>query len=144
MLMIRRYHPEIPCSNQKTAEKYSWKITSLGGLLSIGCGALFYVPLTQGMALALTSLVFITAVYLGRDYRRCVNDLIKQISVLKLIWIFAPTWRFLMMTTILMGVAIGLTEWSFFAEYKRLLLTVIIPTAALDVYKILKGLFTTS
>lgn len=45
------------------------------------------------------------------------------------------------MTTILMGVGIGLTEWSFFAEHKQLLLSVILPTAIFDAIKILKGFF---
>jgi hypothetical protein len=45
------------------------------------------------------------------------------------------------MTTILIGVGIGLTEWSFFAENKQLLLSVILPTAIFDAINILKVFF---
>jgi hypothetical protein len=86
-------------------------------------------------------LFFVAAFYLGHKYRRCVDELIKKISLFKLIGIFAPTWRFLLMTTILMGVGIGLTEWSFFAENKQLLLSVILPTAFFDAINILKDFF---
>lgn len=141
MFMMRRYHAAIPCDAEKTAEEYSGRVAKLGGLLGLGCGALFSVPLNQGMALALVSFFLVAAFYLGRKYRRCVDELIKQISLFKLIRIFAPTWRFLMMTTILLGVGIGLTEWSFFAAHKQLLLTVILPTAALDAYRTIKSFF---
>lgn len=40
-----------------------------------------------------------------------------------------------------MGVGIGLAEWSFFAEHKQLLLTVILPSAFIDAIKILKSFF---
>lgn len=58
MFMMRRYHPAITCDAQKTAEEYSGKIARLGSLLSLGCGALFSVPLNQCMALVLVSPVF--------------------------------------------------------------------------------------
>lgn len=96
------------------------------------------MPLNQCMALVLVSLFFVAAFYLGRKYRRCVDELIKTISLFKLIRVFAPAWCFLLMTTILIGVGIGLTEWSFFAENKQLLLSVILPTAIFDAINILK------
>jgi hypothetical protein len=90
MFMMRRYSPTIPCDAQKTAQEYSGKIARLGSLLSLGCGALFSVPPNQCMALVLVSLFFVAAFYLGRKYRRCVDELIKTISLFKLIRIFAP------------------------------------------------------
>jgi hypothetical protein len=139
--MMRRYYAEMPSDAQRTAEAYSRVVAKLGSLLGLGCGALFSVPLNQYTALVLVSLFFVVAFYLGREYRCCVEELLKQVSLLKLIRIFAPTWRFLLMTTILMGVGIGLAEWSFFAEYKHLLMGVILPSVAFDAYKILKSFF---
>lgn len=138
MIMMRRYHRAIPSDAEKTAQQYSRRIAWLGGLLGLGCGALFSVPLSQGTALTLVSLFFVAAFYLGRQYRRHVDELIKQISLFKLIRIFAPTWRFILMTTILTGVGVGLTEWSFFAEHKQLFLAVILPSMLGDGIKILK------
>lgn len=144
MLMMRRYHPAIPSDAEKTARDYSRTVARLGSLLGLGCGALFSVPLSQGTALALVSLFFVAAFYLGRQYRRHVDELIKQISLFKLIRIFAHTWRFILMTTILTGVGIGLTEWSFFAEYKRLLLAGILPSVFGDGIKTLKHFLMTN
>lgn len=141
MLMMRRYCAVIPSDAQRAAEAYSLGVARLGSLLGLGCGALFSVPLNRYMALVLVSLFFVAAFYLGREYRRYVEELLKQVSLLKLIRIFAPAWRFLLMTTILMGVGVGLAEWSFFAEYKQLLLGVILPSVVFDAYKILKSFF---
>ncbi|PHN63783.1 hypothetical protein [Pseudomonas viridiflava] len=140
MLMMRQYSPVMPSDAQKTAEGYSRTVAKLGSLLGIGCGVLFQVPLNQSMAFVLASLCLAVAFYRGREYRRCVKELINQVSLFRLIRIFAPAWRFLLMTTILLGVGVGLSEWSFFAEQKRLLLSIIVPTAIFDAIKIIKGL----
>ena len=70
--------------------------------------------------------------------RRCVDEPIRRGSLFKLMKIFAPAWRFLLMTTILLGVGLGLSEWSFFAEQKHVLLNLIIPTAIFDAIKFFK------
>lgn len=77
------------------------------------------LPLTQWTALGLGAILMRIAFILGRAYSQQVDEFIKLISLPKLIRLFAPTWRFLLMTTLLIGVGIGLEEWSFFAEHSR-------------------------
>ncbi|HEX5362679.1 MAG TPA: hypothetical protein VFW59_00260 [Gallionella sp.] len=135
MFMIGGFNPEMPWHAHKVAELYSKKLAKLGSLLSIGSGALFFVPLTQGMAFALASLLLISAIYFGSEYRKHVDEVVKQTPMLKLIKIFAPTWRYFAMTTILLGVGLGLIEWSFFGEQKHLLISLIVSGGILDVIK---------
>lgn len=61
-----------------------------------------------------------------------------ETSLANLIKIFAPTWRFVLMTSILLGVGFGLTEWSFFAEYKQIVIGLFVSGGILD---LAKGLF---
>lgn len=117
------------------AEDYSRKLAALGSWLCIGCGALFLVPVSQGLALALACVLMSIAYFLGHEYRKCVDEVINQTSALKLIKIFAPTWRYILMTTILLGVGVGLSEWSFFAEQKHLLISLVVSGGILDVVK---------
>ncbi|WP_422422181.1 hypothetical protein [Pseudomonas sp. GZD-222] len=135
MLDIRGFDPQMPWCAHRVAEGYSQKLATLGSWLFLGCGALFLVPLTQSMALSLAMLLVAIAAYLGREYRKYVEEFIKHTSVLKLAKIFAPTWRYVLMTTILLGVGLGQNEWSFFAEQKDVFITLFVSGGAFDLIK---------
>lgn len=139
MFMKIGFDPAMPSDGYKVARAYFGKLSKLGSLLSIGCGALFFVPLTQGMAFALASLLLATAVYLGREYRKYVDELLKQTPIPKLLMLFAPAWRYLAMTTLLLGAGVGLAEWQFFGQLKHLIIGAIASGGIVDV---VKGLLT--
>ncbi len=120
MLSAPLFDPRMPSDLEPVAKVYSRKLASIGKGLLWGGGALFLVPLTQWMALGMAAALIGLAVILGRAYNRNVDDFLKQVSLAKLITIFAPAWRYLLMTTLLLGVGLGVEEWSLFAEYKHL------------------------
>ncbi|WEK31551.1 MAG: hypothetical protein P0Y58_04965 [Candidatus Pseudomonas phytovorans] len=117
---------------ESLAEKYSSNLAKIGKGLFWGGGAIFLLPLTQWTALGLGAILMGIAFILGRAYNQHVDEFIKLISLPKLIRLFAPTWRFLLMTTLLIGVGIGLEEWSFFAEHKQMLITLLVSGGMFD------------
>lgn len=138
MLDAPFFDPRMPWWFDQVAKEYSQKLATLGKWLFVGCGALFFVPLTQWLALGLAGVLLVTAVILGRAYNKHVDEFIEHTSLANLIKIFAPTWRFVLMTSILLGVGCGLTEWSFFAEYKQIIFGLFVSGGILD---LAKGLF---
>lgn len=139
MLKQPGFDPHLPGPGDKTAQEYSRKLAMIGSILFFGCGALFFFPLTQPMALGLAVVLLVLACIVGRPYNKLAREFVKHTSLSKLIRIFAPTWRYMLMTTILLGVGLGLNEWSVFAEKKELLLSLIMSGGLLD---LLKGFFT--
>ncbi|WP_433885403.1 hypothetical protein [Pseudomonas vranovensis] len=138
MLDAPFFDPRMPWWFDQVAKDYSQKLATLGKCLFVGSGALFFVPLTQWLALGLAGALLVTAVILGRAYNKHVDEFIEHTSLANLIKIFAPTWRFVLMTSILLGVGCGLTEWSFFAEYKQIIIGLFVSGGILD---LAKGLF---
>ena len=139
MLKQPGFDPHLPGPGDKTAQEYSRKLAMIGSILFFGCGALFYFSLTQPMALGLAAFLLVLAGIVGRPYNKLAREFVKHTSFSKLIRIFAPTWRYMLMTTILLGVGLGLNEWSVFAEKKEMLLSLIMSGGLLD---LLKGFFT--
>ena len=87
------------------------------------------------MALGLAGALLVTAVILGRAYNEHVDEFIKHTSVANLVKIFAPTWRYMLITSLLLGVGLGLNEWSFFAEHKQIIIGLFVSGGILDVAK---------
>lgn len=135
MLDAPFFDPRMPWWFDQVAKDYSQKLATLGKWLFVGSGALFFVPLTQWLALGLAGVLLVTAVILGRAYNKHVDEFIEHTSLANLIKIFAPTWRFVLMTSILLGVGCGLTEWSFFAEYKQIIIGLFVSGGILDLAK---------
>lgn len=129
------FDPRLPGPGYMTAKEYSRKLAIVGSGLFVGCGALFFVPLTQPLALGLAGVLLAVACIVGRKYNKHAREFVKHTSLLQLIKIFAPTWRYMLMTTILLGVGLGLTEWSVFAEKKEMLLGLIVSGGCFDLLK---------
>ncbi|MFJ5282863.1 hypothetical protein ACIP66_03275 [Pseudomonas sp. NPDC088429] len=129
------FDPQLPGAGYKTAKEYSRKLAIVGSGLFVGCGALFFVPLTQPLALGLAGALLVLACIVGREYNKHAHEFVKHTSLPQLIRIFAPTWRYMLMTTILLGVGLGLTEWSVFAEKKEMLLGVMVSGSFFDLLK---------
>lgn len=135
MLDAGFFDPRMPWCFEQVAHDYSQKLAALGKWLFVGSGALFFVPLTQWMALGLAGALLVTAVILGRAYNEHVDEFIKHTSVANLVKIFAPTWRYMLITSLLLGVGLGLNEWSFFAEHKQIIIGLFVSGGILDVAK---------
>ncbi|WP_258394838.1 hypothetical protein [Pseudomonas fluorescens] len=138
MLKMPGFDPQLPGHGERSAQDYSRRLAMLGSWLFIGCGALFLVPLTQLMALGLAGVLLVIAYIVGREYNKHAREFVRQTSLSKLIRIFAPTWRYMLMTTILLGVGLGQNEWSFFAEKKEAFFSLIMLGGC---YDLVKGLF---
>lgn len=132
MLNAPFFEPRMPWSFEGVAEKYSRNLAKIGKGLFWGGGTIFLLPLTQWTALGLGAILMAIAFILGRAYNQHVHEFLKLMSLPKLIKIFAPTWRFVLMTTLLVGVGIGLEEWSFFAEHKQIFITLLVSGGMLD------------
>lgn len=135
MLDAPFFDPRMPWWFEQVAQDYSQKLATLGKWLFAGSGALFFVPLTQWMALGLAGALLVTAVILGRAYNKHVDEFIKHTSVANLVKIFAPTWRYMLITSLLLGVGLGLNEWSFFAEHKQIIIGLFVSGGILDMAK---------
>jgi hypothetical protein len=72
------------------------------------------------------------ALFLGRDYRKYVDELLAQTSLIKLLLLLAPSWRFLLITTLLLGAGIGLSEWEAFGQMKDVVIGVVTSSAVID------------
>ncbi|SDS63363.1 hypothetical protein ACP3TY_06105 [Pseudomonas rustica] len=129
------FDPQLRGLGYKTAKEYSRKLAIVGSGLFVGCGALFFVPLTQPMALGLAGVLLGLACIVGRKYNKHACEFVKHTSLPQLIKIFAPTWRYMLMTTILLGVGLGLNEWSVYAEKKEMLLSLILSAGCFDSLK---------
>lgn len=103
--MLKRpgFDPQLPGPADMFAQEYSRRLATIGSCLFVGCGALFLVPLTQPMALGLAGVLLVIAYIVGREYNKYAREFVKQTSLSKLIRIFAPTWRYMLMTTVLLG-----------------------------------------
>ena len=74
------------------------------------------------MALAIGGALMGVALFLGREYRQYVDELLVRTSLVKLLVLFAPSWRFLLITTLLLGTGIGLSEWEAFGQMKTVII----------------------
>ena len=135
MLDAPFFDPRMPWWFEQVAQDYSQQLATLGKWLFVGSGALFFVPLTQWMALGLAGALLVTAVILGHAYNKHVDEFIKHTSVANLVKIFAPTWRYMLITSLLLGVGLGLNEWSFFAEHKQIIIGLFVSGGILDMAK---------
>lgn len=135
MLNAPFFDARMPWWFDQVAKDYSQKLATLGKWLFVGSGGLFFVPLTQWMALGLAGALLATAVVLGRAYNEHVDEFIKHTSVANLIKIFAPAWRFILMTSLLLGVGLGLNDWGLFAEYKQMIIGLLMSGGILDLVK---------
>lgn len=84
--------------------------------------ALLFVPLSQSMALAIAGVMLGTAIYLGRDYRLYVEELLARTSIFKFLAMTAPAWQFFIISTVMLGIGIGLSDWETFVQIKMLLI----------------------
>jgi hypothetical protein len=84
MLMIGGFDPFLPWTGYEVAKKYVGNLAVIGKWLSIGGGALFFVPITQEMALAIGCAMMAIALFLGREYRQYVDELLARTSLIKL------------------------------------------------------------
>lgn len=132
MLMIGGFNPSLPWRGQEVAKKYIGNLATVGNWLSIGGGALFFIPITQEMAFTIGCAMMAIALFLGREYRKYVDELLAQSSLIKLLLLLAPSWRFLLITTLLLGAGIGLSEWEAFGQMKAVVIGVVTSSAVID------------
>lgn len=135
MLMIGRFDPFLPWTGYEVAKKYVGNLAVIGKWLSIGGGALFFVPITQEMALAIGCAMMALALFLGREYRQYVDELLARTSLIKLLVLLAPCWRFFLITTLLLGAGIGLTEWEAFGQVKSVVIGAVMSSAIIELVK---------
>lgn len=135
MLMIGGFDPFLPWNGYTVAKKYVGNLARVGNWFSIGGGALLFVPISQEMALAIGCFLMAIALYLGREYRQYVDELLARTSLFKLLVLLAPSWRFFLITTILLGVGIGLSEWETFGHLKNVVVGAVATSAILDILK---------
>lgn len=132
MLMIGGFDPLLSWRGQEIAKKYIRNLAKVGNWFSIGGGALFFLPITQEMALAIGCAMMAIALFLGREYRPYVNGLLAQTSLIKLLMLVAPSWRFLLITTLLIGAGVGFCEWEAFGQMKAVVIGVVTSSAVID------------
>lgn len=132
MLMIGGFDPLLSWRGQEVAKKYIRNLATVGNWLSIGGGALFFLPITQEMALAIGCAMMAIALFLGREYRPYVNGLLAQTSLIKLLMLVAPSWRFLLIATLLIGAGLGFCEWEALGQMKAVVIGVLTSSAVLD------------
>lgn len=135
MLNAPFFDPRMPWWFDQVAKDYSQTLATLGKWLFAGSGGLFFVPLTQWMAIGLAGVLLATAVVLGRAYNEHVDEFIKHTSVANLIKIFAPAWRFILMTSLLLGVGLGLNDWGLFGQYKQMIIELLMSGGILDLVR---------
>lgn len=135
MLMIGGFDPFLPWRGQEVAKKYIGNLATVGNWLSIGGGALFFIPITQGMAFSVGCAMMALALFLGREYRQYVDELLARTSLIKLLLLLAPSWRFLLITTLLLGAGIGLSEWESFGQMKAIVIGIITSSAVFDLIR---------
>ncbi|MNG05247.1 hypothetical protein D3C84_884280 [compost metagenome] len=87
------------------------------------------------MALGMAGALLAIAIILGRRYNEHVDEFIKLTPLSKLIVIFAPAWRYLIMTALLLGVGLGLSEWGFFGEQKQIFMALLVSGGLVDLLK---------
>ena len=129
---VRFFDPRMPWAFETVAREYSGRLTKIGKVLFWANGALFFIPLSQGMALGMAGILLAIAIIPGRRYNDHVDEFIKLTSWSKLIVIFAPAWRYLVMTALLLGVGMGLSEWGFFGEQKQIFIALFVSGGLLE------------
>lgn len=135
MFVIGGFDPILPWSGHKVAKKYVGNLATVGNWLSIGGGALFFVPITQEMALAIGCAIMAVALFLGREYRRYEDELLARTSLIKLLVLLAPSWRFFLITTLLLCAGVGLSEWEAFGKMNDVVIGVVTSSAIIDLLK---------
>ncbi|PYD32293.1 hypothetical protein DND58_08255 [Pseudomonas syringae pv. pisi] len=107
MLMFRKYSPRFETLGEVVAKRYAKKLVGPGRLAYI----LLALPLAQWMAIAAGVALGLVVYAVGGNYRRHESEFSAQIPILRRLWLLKPAARFLIASTIMLGIAIGQTHW---------------------------------
>ena len=107
MLMLRKYSARIETDCEVVAKRYARKLVWPGRLAYL----LLAFPLAQWPA-AVVAVVLCLVVYaVGGNYRKHEPEFSAQLPIWRRLWLLKAAAQFLIVSTIMLGVAIGQTHW---------------------------------
>ncbi|MFV0927230.1 hypothetical protein [Pseudomonas palmensis] len=107
MLMFRKYSPQFTTPGEIEAKRYAeklvWPATIVLAMLSF--------PMAQWLAAIVVVGLFLRVYVVGKNYRIHEPEFAAQFSLWKRLWVLKPAAKFLVVAAIVMGIAMGQTQW---------------------------------
>ncbi|WP_338495813.1 hypothetical protein V5F23_17225 [Pseudomonas sp. WP18] len=107
MIQIRKYNPILTWSGERVAKCYARRLVGPGS-----AGALILLfPVNQLFGLLFGLAMMTIAYYRGKAYRGIEPELAQRASLARRLFLLAAAAKFLTVTTIFWGIAMGATDW---------------------------------
>lgn len=107
MLMLRKYSPRFATPSEIEAERYAARLVWPAALV----GFLLHFPMPQWLAALLVAGLLVYVIIVGKTFRIHQPDFAKELPFWKQLWVLRSAAKFVLVATIIVGVALGQTQW---------------------------------
>lgn len=107
MLMLRKYSPRFATPSEIEAGRYAAKLVLPAALV----GFLLRFPMPQWVAALLVAALLVHVIIVGKTFRILQPDFAKELPFWKQLWVLRSAAKFVLVSTIIVGVALGQTQW---------------------------------
>ncbi|MEN5107315.1 hypothetical protein ABE521_00430 [Pseudomonas sp. TWI672] len=107
MLMVRKYSPRFATPSEIEAGRYAAELVWPAALV----GFLLRFPMPQGLAALLVVALLVHVIIVGKSFRIHQPDFAKELPFWKQLWVLRSAAKFVLVSTIVVGVALGQTQW---------------------------------
>lgn len=112
MNTISGFDPVMPWSGYAVAKGYMDKLNKFGHLVMALAGSnLVFFIVTPIIAMAFSLIVFMFALYLGKEYRRYDKELVKRTNIFGLVRILTRAWQFWVAMFLFLSLGVGIVQW---------------------------------
>lgn len=107
MLRFRKYSPQFATPGEIEAERYAAKLVWPAAFV----GFLLHFPMPQWGAALLVGALLAYVIIVGKKFRVHQPDFAAELPFWKQLWVFRSAAKFVVVATVILGVALGQTQW---------------------------------
>lgn len=106
------FDPVMPWGGYAVAKGYMNRLNKFGHLVMalVGSDLVFFI-VTPIIAMAFSLMVFMFALYLGKDYRRYDKELVRRTNIFGLVKILTCAWQFWVAMFLFLSLGVGIVQW---------------------------------
>lgn len=107
MLMFRKYSPQFATPSEIEAQRYAAKLVWPAAFV----GFLLRFPMPQWGAALLVGGLLAHVIIVGKRFRIHQPDFAAEFPIWKQLWVLRSAAKFVVVATVIVGVALGQTQW---------------------------------